>query len=176
MRNSLLVRDAVPADDAAINCVATAAWHQYAAAFTGWDELAAFVAKASALASECELIVAQQATAVVGMVGYMAPHRPREPIFPDAWAVIRMLSVHLKVRRRGIGAALMRECVERGIRDGATIIGLHTSAVMDSAVRLYRRLGFEFQRAIPDRRGAPYAIYALDLRRAASASKTASDE
>jgi ribosomal protein S18 acetylase RimI-like enzyme len=177
IRNSLLVRDAVPTDHAAINCVATAAWHQYATAFTDWAELATFIANASALASECELIVAQQAAAVVGIVGYMAPHCRREPIFPDAWAVIRMLSVHPPARRRGIGAALMHECIKRGIRDGATIIGLHTSAVMDSAVRLYQRLGFEFQHAIPDRRGAPYAVYAFDLRReAAFATRAASDE
>ena len=176
MKNSLLIRDAVPTDHAAINRVATAAWRQYATVFTGWDELAAFVANVAALASECELIVAEQATAVVGVVGYMGPHCPREPIFPDGWALIRMLSVNPAARRAGIGAALTRECVQRGIRDGATTIGLHTSPVMDSALRLYRRLGFEFQRAIPDRRGAPYAVYALDLRRAAaSASRVAGD-
>jgi ribosomal protein S18 acetylase RimI-like enzyme len=131
----------------------------------------------SALASECELIVTQQAAAVVGVVGYMGPHRPREPIFPGGWIVIRMLSAYPPVRRRGIGAALTRECIERATRDGATIVGLHTSVVMGSAVRLYQRFGFEFQRAIPDRRGAPYAVYSFDLRRAAaSASRAASDE
>jgi ribosomal protein S18 acetylase RimI-like enzyme len=101
------------------------------------------VANVPALASECELIVAQQATEVVGLVGYVAPRRPREPIFSHYWASIRMLSVYPAARHCGIGAALTHERIERGIRDGATTIGLHTSAVMVSAVQLYERFGFE---------------------------------
>ena len=163
MRDSPLIRDAAPADYDAINRVATAAWNQYATAFTSWEGLAAFVANVASLASECELIVALQAGAIVGVVGYVGPKRPREPIFPDGWAVIRMLSVHPAARRCGVGEALARDCIARAVRDGAATIGLHTSPVMDSALRLYRRLGFGFHSAIPERRGAPYAVYALDL-------------
>ena len=83
IRHSLRVRDSVPTDHAAISRVATAAWHHYSTAFTSWAGLAALVANVSALVSECELIIAQQATEVVGSADYVAPRRPREPIFSD---------------------------------------------------------------------------------------------
>jgi ribosomal protein S18 acetylase RimI-like enzyme len=46
-------------------------------------------------------------------------------------------------RGRGIGQALMDECLRRARAGGATSIGLHTSDSLRAAVRMYERMGFE---------------------------------
>jgi ribosomal protein S18 acetylase RimI-like enzyme len=161
--NAVSIRNFTTTDQDAVNRVACAAWEQYALSFQGWDRLAAFLANTASLASDAELIVAERGGLVVGVVGYVGPLRPRETIFPPDWAIIRMLSVMPAERGRGIGRLLTNACIERARRDGVTIIGLHTSPVMRSALDLYLSMGFTFQEAIPDRLGVPYAVYALTL-------------
>ncbi|MFB9279047.1 GNAT family N-acetyltransferase [Cohnella cellulosilytica] len=57
--------------------------------------------------------------------------------------IIRLLGVLPSARGSGIATALIRESV-RVIKEwGADTLHLHTSDMMDSAVRLYERLGFE---------------------------------
>lgn len=131
--------------------------------FEGWDRVAARLAETASLSSEAELEVAERAGHVVGVVGYVGPLRPREAIFPPDWALVRMLSVLPSERGRGIGRQLTAACIERARRDSVSTIGLHTSPVMRSALDLYLRMGFVLQKAIPDRFGVPYAVYALTL-------------
>jgi ribosomal protein S18 acetylase RimI-like enzyme len=57
-------------------------------------------------------------------------------------ATIRMLGVATEARGRGIGGALVRECVERARAAGARRMWLHTEPFMEAAHRLYARLGF----------------------------------
>ena len=163
MGNEVTIRSFTTSDQDAVNGVACAAWNQYASSFEGWDRLAAFLANTASLAADAELIVAERAGLVVGIVGYVGPLRPREAIFPPNWAIVRMLSVVPTERGRGIGRLLTNACIERARRDGVTIIGLHTSPAMRSALDLYLRMGFVLQKAIPDRYGVPYAVYALTL-------------
>ncbi len=157
------LRDLEPPDAAAVNAVARAAWQEYADVVQDWRRLAAYVARTASLVAETELIVARLHGRIVGVVGYTAPARPREPIFPDGWAVVRMLSVDPSARGRGVGRALVDECIRRARRDRAPQLGLHTSPVMRTALDLYRRLGFTFVRDLPPRHGVPYAVYALTL-------------
>ncbi|MHB8454750.1 MAG: GNAT family N-acetyltransferase [Acidiferrobacterales bacterium] len=164
MNNKINIRDFVITDHEAVNRVASIAWNQYAMDFTDWDELAKLVANTASLAGDAELIIAEQSDEVVGVVGYVGPGRPREPIFPPDWGIIRMLSVLPSERGKGIGHLLTQACITRAKRDGAIAIGLHTSPVMRSALDLYLRMGFQFRKAIPDRRGAPYAVYMLEVR------------
>jgi ribosomal protein S18 acetylase RimI-like enzyme len=163
VRNEVTIRTFTTTDQDAVNQVACSAWEQYASSFEGWDRLSAFLVNTASLASDAELIVAERGGQVVGVVGYVGPLRPRETIFPPDWAIIRMLSVMPAERGRGIGRLLTDACIERARRDGATIIGLHTSPVMRSALDLYLRMGFTLQQTIPDRLGVPYAVYTLTL-------------
>lgn len=55
---------------------------------------------------------------------------------------IRMLAVASEVRGKGVAKALINECIERTKAKGFTSIGLHTGEFMESAIRLYERLGF----------------------------------
>ncbi|MBP1964681.1 GNAT family N-acetyltransferase [Paenibacillus aceris] len=57
--------------------------------------------------------------------------------------IIRLLAVSPKARGRGIATALIKESARRAIELGAATLHLHTSDMMESAIKLYERLGFE---------------------------------
>jgi ribosomal protein S18 acetylase RimI-like enzyme len=83
---------------------------------------------------------------------------------PDA-ASVRMLGVAADARNRGVGEALMRECIDRARRSGRRRVRLHTLPSMTSAQRLYERLGFR-RDADSDWSPAPDILllgYVLDL-------------
>ena len=54
-------------------------------------------------------------------------------------------------RGRGIGEALIRECIEVARRRGASIVELQTARVRVAANRLYERMGFERRDSNPYR-------------------------
>ncbi|QMV43566.1 GNAT family N-acetyltransferase [Cohnella cholangitidis] len=57
--------------------------------------------------------------------------------------IIRLLGVSPNVRGLGVATELLRASAKLALEWGAETIHLHTSDIMDSAVRLYERLGFE---------------------------------
>lgn len=57
--------------------------------------------------------------------------------------IIRLLAVSPTARGKGIATELIKESVRHTISLGATVLHLHTSDMMASAVKLYERLGFE---------------------------------
>jgi ribosomal protein S18 acetylase RimI-like enzyme len=88
-------------------------------------------------------IVAERDGAIVGAVllypkGAAIPGRGAAALWPE----IRLLAVPPAERGRGIGEALVLECVRRARAAGAEALTLHTTDMMRAAVRLYERLGF----------------------------------
>lgn len=57
--------------------------------------------------------------------------------------IIRLLAVSQKARGYGVATELIRASAQLARDSGAETLHLHTSDMMDSAVRLYERLGFE---------------------------------
>jgi len=55
------------------------------------------------------------------------------------------IAVHPERRGRGIGRALLAECIRRSARAGASRIFLEVRAGNGDALRLYRRMGFVFR-------------------------------
>ena len=55
---------------------------------------------------------------------------------------MRLLAVPPECRGRGVGRALMDECVRRAKASGASSLMLHSSDTMESALALYLRMGF----------------------------------
>lgn len=157
------IRDFQPADAPAVNAVALQAFGQFADSYTDWPTFAVNVGRTAALAEQGELIVAIQGDEIVGAVAYIGPHRPKSEFFDQTWPIIRMLVVAPSARGHGIGRALTEACVARARRDGAPEIALHSSPIMETALRMYRDMGFVQLRTAPPVHGVPCDVYLMRL-------------
>lgn len=105
-----------------------------------WRHVAAGVA-----AGERALLVAEDDAGIVGTVQLVV----EQPENQSHRADLSKMLVHRRVRRRGLGAALM-QAAEQVARDcGKTLLVLDTVTGSD-AERLYARLGWERVGEIPD--------------------------
>lgn len=96
----------------------------------------------AARARSSEVLVAEEGGRIVGCVTFVdALGEMSESDDPDA-ASIRMLAVAGDARGRGVGEALVRECLDRARRAGRARMRLHTEPGMAAAQRIYERLGF----------------------------------
>ena len=142
-----VVRDANPHDLDAIRDLTLRAYAEYASVMTSdsWSGLAAAVRAALASTDPMERIVADDNGTLIGSV-LLYPASARA--YGDLAGVggtpeLRLLAVAEEARGRGVGRALVEECIRRARRDGASALGLHTSRSMTTAMGLYRRMGFE---------------------------------
>ena len=158
---NLVIRDYVPADRDSVNRVALAAFAQYEGKYDDWTAFSAGIGRMADLASDAELLVAEYEGEVVGAVVHIGPGRARNAIFPENWSVIRMLVVAPEHRALGIGRRLVQACLQAARRDQAPAVGLHTSPIMASALRLYGALGFQRDSDLPPIKGVPYGRYVL---------------
>jgi len=104
---------------------------------------------------------------MVGGVTYLPGPGPLAPIADPDEAGVRYLAVAPGAQGRGVGAALVADCVERARAAGKARLSLHTTATMTAAQRLYERAGFG-RRPDNDRTldsGLRLLAYALDLGR-----------
>jgi ribosomal protein S18 acetylase RimI-like enzyme len=92
--------------------------------------------------AESEVLVAELGGGIVGTVTFVGgPGTLAEVDDPDA-ASIRMLGVAPEARGRGIGEALVRDCIGRAHAARRRRVRLDTRTSMIGAQRLYERLGF----------------------------------
>lgn len=158
------LREFKSADTEAINSLALCAFGQFRDAFSDWEALSRRIDNMASLAGTGELIVADRQGCVVGAVAYIGPHRHKSEFFSAEWSVLRMLVVEPAHQGQGIGRSLTLECIRRAQRDKAAAIALYTSAIMEVALPMYLRMGFEFEREIPPIFGVPYGIYLKRLK------------
>ena len=98
----------------------------------------------SARAKEAFVLVAMGEREMLGCVTYIATPQSLLAEFHDPEAAgIRMLAVAPDARGRGVGAALVQECIARARSEGKRRIILHTTRWMHAAHGLYSGLGFE---------------------------------
>lgn len=158
---NLRVRACAPADREAVNAVARAAFAQYAHDYQDWPSFIDGIGRMADLARDADLLVAECGDRVAGAVAHVGPGRPRSAIFPDDWSVIRMLVVDPARRGQGIGSRLVAGCLRLALEAGAPAVGLHTSPIMASALRMYEAIGFVRDRELDPIRGVPYGRYVL---------------
>ena len=91
-----------------------------------------------------ERLVAEQNGSIVGSVLLFPPaaNPYANALISTSYPEVRFLAVLPQTRGQGIGTALMKECERRAQEAGATAIGLHTAEVMQTAIRMYERLGY----------------------------------
>jgi GNAT superfamily N-acetyltransferase len=143
----LTLRDARDTDQAAIREITLAAYQEYASVRPElWDLYRQDMLRTLADIGPAEQIVAELDGAMVGTVllvpadapaGGPAGARVRRP-----WPEIRLLAVAPAARGRGIGAALVHECMRRVRQAGLSAITLHTTDMMAVAQAMYLRMGF----------------------------------
>ena len=105
-----------------------------------WESYVADIMDLYGRWEKAQLIVAELNGHLVGAVTLYL--NSGQEGWPDGWAGVRLLAVHPSYRGRGIGRALMEECIRRCRNHGIITIGLHTTEFMDVARRMYEKMGF----------------------------------
>ena len=168
-RNRCTVRPFAAADRERVNAIARAAFAQYEGLYGDWPTFIEGIGRMADLAADGDLFVAELGGVIVGAVVHVGPGRPRSAIFPDDWSVIRMLVVAPEARGQGAGRQLVAACLACAQAAGAPVVGLHTTPVMASALRMYTALGFTRDRDLAPIRGVPYGRYVLPAEAIAAA-------
>jgi len=159
--SACLVRPFAAADAARVNRIARAAFAEYEGRYEDWPTFIDGIGRMADLAASGDLFVAELDGVMVGAVVHLKPGQVRNAIFPDDWSVIRMLVVAPEARGHGAGRLLVAACLDRARRAGAPAVGLHTTPLMASALRLYTAIGFTRDRDLAPIRGVDYGRYVL---------------
>ena len=164
------VRDAGPSEGGAIEAVTVSAYQQYAAVVPAlWERYRENIVATLAAAPPGSRIVAEADGRIVGAVLLYPAGTVLDAPGAGSTALtepmVRLLAVAPSARGAGIGALLMDECARRAKAAGAPALALHTTDMMQAAMRLYGRLGFERAPAL-DFEPAPGVVakgFRLDL-------------
>ena len=140
------IRDARSEERDTIATLTHTAYAEYAKIMdpTAWEGLDSAVDAALASTDAIDRIVAVHDGTVIGSVLLYPPAAQAYSFTSEraAGPELRLLAVAPEWRGKGVGEALVHECVRRARASGATELGLHTSHSMRTAMRLYERLGF----------------------------------
>jgi GNAT superfamily N-acetyltransferase len=141
------------ADHAAAGCLLVEAYADYAERIgpDEWSRLRGGLEQAAVRLVDAEIAGLRGAAGLDAVVFYFQPGKSDGVIFPRDWASLRL-------SRR-----LTEWCIARARDQGATRIGLHTSAAMTTARCLYERMGFVVDGNLPMNFGLRYWRFRLDL-------------
>lgn len=146
MKNhNLIIRNGRPEELEEISILLRDAFRQYENFIRpeGWKQYIEDIVDVRSRLGESDLIVAELNHRLAGCVTlYPDGSKSFAGAWPAGWAVVRLLAVRPEHRGQGIGHALMEECVLRCRQAKVTVIGLHTTEVMDIAQKMYERMGF----------------------------------
>jgi GNAT superfamily N-acetyltransferase len=141
------IRDATEADWPAATELTRRAYSEFAFIMApgAWEGLSGAIDSALSSDGPVERIVAVVGGKIVGSVLLFPPavHAYGELTGSSKVPELRLLAVSQDARGKGVGSALVRECVRRARLMGATELGLHTSRSMRAAMRLYLSMGFQ---------------------------------
>ncbi len=145
-KNNLKIRDACKGDRDAARNITLSAFHQYAAVLppSRWKGYRENILDTLSDVAPAQQIVAEKKGVILGSVLLYPPgtafSTPEEG--PLTCPEVRLLAVAPEARGQGIGTALMKECIRRARQGGAACLTLHTTDMMQVAMRMYERMGF----------------------------------
>jgi len=150
-RRSFHIRDARDEELEMIRDVTLAAYEEYAAILPPpfWEGYRRQLLATFDQEGPVERIVAERDGTIIGSVLLYPPLAKAYggTIASAGWPEVRLLAVAPVARGQGVGTALMDECERRARRAGAMMLGLHTMEMMQVAIGMYERRGFE---RVPD--------------------------
>lgn len=132
-----------------------------AGGYTAAANAAQFMTRANLEPAGVLLIALDGEDAVVGAVLLLHPASALRQLATMHEREFRVLGVDERARGMGIGEVLVQACVDRAFADGAQAVVLWTQPSMQSAQRLYARLGFQraAERDQEDARGFTRLVY-----------------
>lgn len=143
----LNIRDALKKEIAFIREQRVHAYSEHAKSIPldHWNALKKAISSDADSQPGVDLIVAELNGEIVGSVAlFPAKTDAYEGLVEELdYPEIRVLAVNPKERGKGIASGLITECIERTRAKGYNAIGLHTGDFMESAMKLYKRMGFE---------------------------------
>lgn len=146
--SDLILRDARDGDGDAIREVTLAAYSVYAPIMGPmWGFYEQNILATLANITPAEQIVAERDGSIVG-TALLYPsgtvfHPPGGESATLAWPEMRLLAVAPSAQLLGIGAALVKECIRRAQQSGTAVLTLHTTEMMQVAMAMYERIGFQ---------------------------------
>jgi predicted N-acetyltransferase YhbS len=145
-RNMLKIQDARREDRDAARKITLSAFQQYAAVMPPprWEGYRENILATLTEVAPAQQIVAEKEGIIVGSVLLYPPGTTFS--IPDqsplACPEVRLLAVAPEFRGQGIATALMKECIRRARMLGTACLSLHTTDMMQVAMRMYERMGF----------------------------------
>lgn len=147
MKNAdIILRDARTEELDKVAAILKAAYLQYEKFMPAdaWQFYQADIMDVRGRMAESELIVAEVNGELAGSVTlYLKGRNSVAGNWPAGWASGRLLGVDPVFRGKGIGRALMDECIRRCRKLGIKTLGLHTAPIMEVAKGMYERMGFQ---------------------------------
>jgi ribosomal protein S18 acetylase RimI-like enzyme len=153
------IREAVASEYPEIAALTAAAFREYRPILGDpfWHHYRAEIDLVRERAAVGRVFVAEVEGQIAGSVALLPPGLPRDRwAHADAWTM-RMLATLPHRRSRGVGRALVCECLERVAREGGAL-SLTTAAFMRHANCLYRSLGFRLVEERPSGHGFAYRV------------------
>jgi GNAT superfamily N-acetyltransferase len=136
----MLIRDVRPDEYGAVGEMVI---DVYRSIIPGLDEYADELrGVAERIAAGASVWAAVEDGELAGTVTYVPGPGPYAEFEDPRGAGIRMLAVLPEFRGRGIGKALVQACLDRARADGRGRVYLDTTQWMQTAQRLYQRMGF----------------------------------
>lgn len=127
-----------------VRAILMAANEQYRAVLApeAFEPYLAMVLDLEARLDVADVLLLRSEGQALGTVTFFADARDEGWGGPGGVSGIRSMGVHPDGQGRGIGAALVAECVRRARAAGSDAITLHTADWLPAAIRLYERHGF----------------------------------
>ena len=146
MVSKLTIRNADPLEYDNVSALILKAYREYEHQMPSdaWTRYSSSMQDVRSRTIESELIVAIEGNVIVGSATFYPTYMKRvESGWPQEWTAVRLVAVRPDKRERGVGKALIEECIARSRKQDAVAIALHTTPLMTRAQQMYEALGFQ---------------------------------